>query len=110
MRAAGFTVVRLGEFAWSSMEPAEGQFNFDWLERAIAQLSEAGILTVLGTPTAAPPAWLTRRTHKPWLWRRADGVSNMAIAATTALTPQSIMLPPGGLRARWLNVLVKIPM
>src|SRR5688572_11487858 len=60
MREAGFTVVRLAEFAWSSMEPAEGQFNFDWLERAIAQLSEAEILTVLGTPTAAPPAWLTQ--------------------------------------------------
>ena len=62
MREAGFTVVRLGEFAWSSMEPAEGQFTFDWLERAIAKLSDAGILTVLGTPTAAPPAWLTQ-TH-----------------------------------------------
>src|SRR5512138_3222793 len=60
MRAAGLTVVRMAEFAWSSMEPAEGQFNFDWLERAIAQLAEAGISTVLGTPTAAPPAWLTQ--------------------------------------------------
>jgi beta-galactosidase len=60
MREARFTVVRLAEFAWSSMESAEGQFHFDWLERAIAQLAEAGILTVLGTPTAAPPAWLTQ--------------------------------------------------
>jgi beta-galactosidase len=60
MREAGLTVVRLAEFAWSSMEPAEGQFQFDWLERAIAQLAEAGIVTVLGTPTAAPPAWLTQ--------------------------------------------------
>ena len=34
MREAGFSVVRLAEFAWSSMEPAEGQFNFDLLERA----------------------------------------------------------------------------
>jgi beta-galactosidase len=60
MREAGFTAVRLAEFAWSSMEPAEGQFHCDWLERAIAQLAEAGIVTVLGTPTAAPPAWLTQ--------------------------------------------------
>ena len=62
MKDAGFTVVRMAEFAWSSMEPAEGQFDFDWLELAIAQLAEAGIQTVLGTPTAAPPAWLTQ-TH-----------------------------------------------
>ncbi len=60
MKAAGFTVVRMAEFAWSTMEPAEGQFEFDWLEAAITQLAEAGILTVLGTPTAAPPAWLTQ--------------------------------------------------
>ena len=60
MKDAGFTVVRMAEFAWSTMEPAEGQFEFDWLEAVIAQLAEAGIRTVLGTPTAAPPAWLTK--------------------------------------------------
>jgi beta-galactosidase len=60
MKEAGFTVVRMAEFAWSTMEPAEGQFEFDWLEQAIAQLAEADIQTVLGTPTAAPPAWLTQ--------------------------------------------------
>ncbi len=59
MREAGFTVARLGEFAWSSMEPAAGDFRLDWLERAISQLATAGIKTVLGTPTAGPPAWLT---------------------------------------------------
>ncbi len=58
MREAGITVVRMGEFAWSTMEPSAGQFQFAWLERAIEQLGEAGILTVLGTPTAGPPAWL----------------------------------------------------
>jgi beta-galactosidase len=59
MREAGINVVRMAEFAWSTMEPVEGQYEFDWLERAIALLGEAGIVTVLGTPTAAPPAWLT---------------------------------------------------
>jgi len=61
MSEAGLTVVRLAEFAWSSLEPAEGQFNLDWLERAIALLASAGIATVLGTPTAAPPAWLVHQ-------------------------------------------------
>lgn len=59
MKEANFTVVRLAEFAWSSLEPSEGIFNLDWLEHAINLLGEHGILTVLGTPTAAPPAWLT---------------------------------------------------
>jgi beta-galactosidase len=58
MRAAGFNVARLGEFAWSAFEPKAGKFNFEWLERAVRQLAEAGIESVLSTPTAAPPAWL----------------------------------------------------
>jgi len=58
MVEAGFSVVRLAEFAWSTMEASAGTFNFDWLDRAIGLLAERGILTVLGTPTAAPPAWL----------------------------------------------------
>lgn len=62
MQAAGLSVVRLAEFAWSSMEPAPGDYRLDWLERAIGLLAAAGIAVVLGTPTAAPPAWLTH-TH-----------------------------------------------
>jgi beta-galactosidase len=58
MQAASFTVVRMGEFAWSTFEPSTGQFNFGWLDRAIDQMAAAGIATVLGTPTASPPAWL----------------------------------------------------
>jgi beta-galactosidase len=61
MREAKMTVVRLGEFAWSTFEPEAGRFQFDWLDRAITKLAEAGIVSVLGTPTAAPPAWLVQR-------------------------------------------------
>lgn len=58
MRAAGLSVVRIGEFAWAQMEPAEGQFQWDWLDRAIDTLVGEGLEVILGTPTAAPPAWL----------------------------------------------------
>lgn len=58
MHEAGFTVVRMGEFAWSSLEPEAGAFHLEWLERVINMLASSGIVTVLGTPTAAPPAWL----------------------------------------------------
>jgi beta-galactosidase len=61
MKEAHFTVVRMGEFAWSTFEPVENEFNFEWMDRAINLLAENGIATVMGTPTAAPPAWLTHK-------------------------------------------------
>lgn len=61
MKEAGLTVARMGEFAWSTFEPAQDEFNLDWLARAIELLAKNSILSVLGTPTAAPPAWLTQK-------------------------------------------------
>lgn len=61
MREAGFTLVRLFEFAWKRFEPAEGTYDFDWALRLLDQLEAAGIGVMVGTPTAAPPAWLTSR-------------------------------------------------
>ncbi|WP_058196531.1 beta-galactosidase [Xanthomonas translucens] len=60
MQAAHVRVVRIGEFAWSRMEPREGQYDFGWLDRAIAAAARHRIVVVLGTPSAAPPAWLTQ--------------------------------------------------
>lgn len=54
----GLSYVRIGEFAWSRLEPNPGQYEFDWLARAIDVLGQAGLKIVLGTPTATPPKWL----------------------------------------------------
>ena len=59
MGEAGFNVARIGEFAWAKMEPAEGEYDWAWLDQVIGILADQGIKTVLGTPTAAPPPWLT---------------------------------------------------
>jgi beta-galactosidase len=61
MKSAGFNTIRMGEFAWSRMEPEEGLFDFDWLDRAIAAAEKQGFAVVLGTPTAAPPAWMSEK-------------------------------------------------
>jgi len=60
MKRAGITVVRLGESSWGSFEPADGQFEFAWMDRVIAALSQAGIKVILGTPTYSMPAWLAK--------------------------------------------------
>jgi beta-galactosidase len=61
MEQAHIHFVRVGEFAWSTEEPSEGVYHFDWLERAIRLAGKHHIAVVIGTPTAAPPAWLTQK-------------------------------------------------
>lgn len=72
MQAAHFSVVRVGEFAWARMEPADGRFDFAWLDRAIAAAARRGMRVVIGTPTAAPPVWLTE-AHPDVLRVNEDG-------------------------------------
>jgi beta-galactosidase len=59
MEDAHLHVVRVGEFAWSTMEPSAGHYNLAWLARAIRLAEKHHIAIVIGTPTDAPPAWLT---------------------------------------------------
>lgn len=59
MKQAGMNVMRIGEFAWSRMEPTRGAYDFDWLHTIVDKLAAAGIATIMCTPTATPPAWLT---------------------------------------------------
>ena len=61
MQEMGIDVVRMGEFSWHKMEPVPGEYHFEWLDDVISLLAEYGMKTVLGTPTAAPPAWLIEK-------------------------------------------------
>jgi beta-galactosidase len=60
MQDLGVNTVRMGEFAWSSMEPLPGHFEFGWLDEAIGLAQQKGISVILGTPTASIPPWLYR--------------------------------------------------
>ena len=61
MKAHGANVVRIGEFAWSRMEPTEGAYDMGWLVRAVRLAAKYDIKVVIGTPTDTPPAWLTQK-------------------------------------------------
>jgi beta-galactosidase len=58
MAALGIAWVRIGEFAWSRIEPEPGRFDWAWLDRAVETLWAAGLKVVMCTPTATPPKWL----------------------------------------------------
>jgi beta-galactosidase len=61
MAEAGITYVRIGEFAWSRIEPEPGKIRLDWLTRAMDALYQRGLKIVVGTPTATPPRWLVAK-------------------------------------------------
>ncbi len=72
MVALGLTWVRIGEFAWSRIEPSPGELRWEWLDRAIEVLGSAGLQVVLGTPTATPPRWVADK-HPDMFAYDADG-------------------------------------
>ena len=61
MKKGGFNVMRVAEFSWSCMEPHDGVFDFAWLHELVDRLYENGIYTILCTPSATPPDWLTKK-------------------------------------------------
>lgn len=61
MLEAGIETIRIGEFAWSRIEPTEAVFTFDFFDRFLDLAHETGMKVIFGTPTATPPAWLTSR-------------------------------------------------
>ena len=72
MKECGFNVVRIAEFAWWRMEPSEGDYSFDWLHRVVDKMKAAGIGVIMGTPTATPPRWLTKK-HPEMRYREHGG-------------------------------------
>ena len=61
MKAAGLSVVRMGESTWSLWEPADGQFEYAWMDRIVDAMGKAGIKVILGTPTYSIPAWMAHQ-------------------------------------------------
>lgn len=73
MLAHGITTIRIAEFAWSLVEPQEGQFTFAFWDEFLDLAEAKGMKVIFGTPTATPPAWLTDK-YPEVLNARRDGV------------------------------------
>lgn len=61
MGLAQCSLMSVGIFSWSMLEPEEGQYHFDWLDNLMDRLAAAGVMAALATPSAAPPAWLAQK-------------------------------------------------
>ena len=60
MKLAHCNSVTLGIFAWSALEPREGRFEFDWLDKVMSHLEKNKISVIMCTPSGSKPAWLSR--------------------------------------------------
>ena len=58
-KKAKINTVSVGMFSWAMLEPEEGNYQFDWLEKVIDSLYAEGISTILSTPSGARPKWLS---------------------------------------------------
>ncbi len=61
MIEANITVISLGMFSWSTIEPTEGNYTFTWLDNILDSLYSAGIRVFLSTPSGARPSWLAHK-------------------------------------------------
>ncbi|MBC8135250.1 MAG: beta-galactosidase [Fibrella sp.] len=61
MADANWNIATLPVFGWVSLEPEEGTFTFDWLDRVLETLHQGGIRVCLATATASVPAWLDQK-------------------------------------------------
>lgn len=61
MKKAHVNTVSLGIFAWSTLEPKEGEFHFEWLDKILDDVHALGGNVILATPSGARPAWLSQK-------------------------------------------------
>ncbi|MCD8151477.1 MAG: beta-galactosidase, partial [Clostridiales bacterium] len=73
MKANGIFTIRIAEFAWSVIEPREGEFTYGFFDAFLDVAEEEGMQVIWGTPTATPPVWLTEK-YPEVLNCRMDGV------------------------------------
>ena len=61
MKQAHINAVTLGVFSWAFLEPSEGEYRLDWLQKIVDSLYAEGIYVVLSTPSGARPRWLAEQ-------------------------------------------------
>lgn len=75
MKLAHCNAMSVGIFSWTALEPEEGKYTFDWLDRVMDMLAGNGAYAVLATPSGARPAWMSQK-YPEVLRVRSDGGRN----------------------------------
>lgn len=59
MKKARVNTVTVGIFSWSTLEPKEGEYHFEWLDKVFEEMNNMGGRVILATPSGGRPQWLS---------------------------------------------------
>ncbi|MDR0474123.1 MAG: beta-galactosidase [Treponema sp.] len=60
-KLSGINSLSVGIFAWTALEPSEGEYRFEWLDEIMNMMAENKMTAVLATPSGARPAWMSQK-------------------------------------------------
>lgn len=61
MDKAHVNTVTVGIFSWSTLEPEEGVYHFDWLDKVFEEMLKCQGRVILATPSGGRPQWLSEK-------------------------------------------------
>ena len=60
-KLASINSFSVGIFSWAELEPAEGEYNFKWLDTIMDMMADNKMKAVFATPSGARPAWMSQK-------------------------------------------------
>ena len=61
MKEAKVNTVTVGVFSWCTLEPREGEYNFEWLDKVFDEMENMNGNVILATPSGGRPQWLSEK-------------------------------------------------
>ena len=61
LKLANCNCVSINIFGWSAIEPEEGKYTFEWLDKIMDDMAKNNIHVILSTPSGARPAWISEK-------------------------------------------------
>ena len=61
MKEANINTVTVGIFSWCTLEPREGEYNFEWLDKVFDEMEKMNGNVILATPSGGRPQWLSEK-------------------------------------------------
>lgn len=60
-KKAHINTVTAGVFGWSTLEPIEGEYHFEYLDEVFKRMEEIDGYVILATPSGARPQWMSEK-------------------------------------------------